>query len=279
MLTMLRRQINSFFGQTQFKDRFGTFDEGTQSKLITAPWQSGLANAALVGEILGLLINSYCQDRFGCRITMMVFMAWMAACVFISFFAPSLPVLAWGEAMCGVSWGVFQTLTATYACEVVPIILRPYVTSYVCICWGMGILLSSGVIRACAGIDGDLGWRLPFALQWIWPVPLFFAAYFAPESPWNSVRRGRLDEAKRNLHRLSGDSPDKEELVEASLAYIRYTTEMETAEAGGASFLECFKGTNLRRTEIVRTIHASYHGPLCFMTDLCALLLFVHGMC
>lgn len=38
----------------------------------------------------------------------MVFMAWMAVMVFIPVFAPSLPVLAWGEAMCGVSWGVFQ---------------------------------------------------------------------------------------------------------------------------------------------------------------------------
>jgi MFS transporter, SP family, general alpha glucoside:H+ symporter len=104
----LTPQINSFFGQTQFQERFGTYDEGTNSKLITAPWQSGLANSALVGEIAGLAINSYSQDKFGCRPTMMVFMLWMAACIFIPFFAPSLPILAWGEAMCGISWGVFQ---------------------------------------------------------------------------------------------------------------------------------------------------------------------------
>jgi MFS transporter, SP family, general alpha glucoside:H+ symporter len=118
-------------------------------------------------------------------------------------------------------------------------------------CWGMGILLSSGVIRACQPIDGDLGWRLPFALQWIWPIPLFFAAWFAPESPWNSVRRGKLDEAKNSLMRLSDDADDKAERVEMSLAYIRYITEMEKAESQGASFFELFKGTNLRRTEIV----------------------------
>lgn len=28
--------------------------------------------------------------------------------IFIPVFAPSLPILAWGEAMCGISWGVFQ---------------------------------------------------------------------------------------------------------------------------------------------------------------------------
>ena len=120
-------------------------------------------------------------------------------------------------------------------------------------CWGGGILLSSGVIRAVASINGDLGWRLPFALQWAWPLPLFIAAFFAPESPWNAVRRNKLEEAKKSLMRLTGDSPTKVEDVEASLAYIRHTTEMEKAETENASFWECFRGTNLRRTEIVGT--------------------------
>lgn len=120
-------------------------------------------------------------------------MAWMTAAVFIPFFGPSLPVLAFGEVMCGIAWGVFQicfiaytflldpgsggfsmsptniqkTLTTAYACKIVPTVLRVYVTSFVCICWGSGILLSSGVIRAVANVDGNMGWRLPFAIQWV----------------------------------------------------------------------------------------------------------------
>lgn len=146
---------------------------------------------------------------------------------------------------------ISQTLSTTYACEVVPTVLRPYVTAYVCMCWGAGILLSSGVVRAVASVDGDLGWRLPFALQWIWPIPLFIGAYFAPESPWNAVRRGQFDIARKSLLRLHQDTPEKEREVDATLAYIRYTTELEKAETANASFLECFKGQNLRRTEIV----------------------------
>ena len=118
-------------------------------------------------------------------------------------------------------------------------------------CWGAGILLSSGVVRAVAGLQGDFGWRLPFALQWVWPVPLFIGAYLAPESPWNSVRRGKIDEARKNLMRLRQDTPDKETEVNASLAYIRHTTALEQAETANSSFIECFQGTNLRRTEIV----------------------------
>lgn len=126
-------------------------------------------------------------------------------------------------------------------------------------CWGAGILLSSGVVRAVAGIQSDMGWRLPFILQWVWPVPLIIAAYFAPESPWNAVRRGKIEMARKSLMQLYQDTPDKEHVVDSTLAYIRYTTDLEDSETAGASFLDCFRGTNLRRTEIV-SILVAMHG-------------------
>ncbi|KAL4888352.1 general substrate transporter [Aspergillus ambiguus] len=242
--------ITSFYGQTQFKDRFGIPDPKTGVKAIPASWQSGLSNSSLVGQLAGLLVNAYAQDRFGCRPTLMFFMVWMAAAIFIPVFAPSLSILAWGESMCGIPWGVFQTLSTTYASEVVPTVIRPYVTAYVCMCWGAGILLSSGVVRAVTTLDGNLGWQLPFMLQWVWPVPLFIGAYLAPESPWNAVRRGKIEQARGSLMRLRQDTPERQQEVEATLAYIRHTTELEKSETANASFLDCFKGTNLRRTEI-----------------------------
>ncbi|KPM43787.1 Maltose permease MAL31 [Neonectria ditissima] len=242
--------IGSFYGQTQFQERFGKYSAAEGKVVISPAWQSGLSNSAQVGQLAGLLINAYTQDRFGARLTMMVFMTWLCGTIFIISFAPSLSVLAFGEALCGIAWGVFQTLSTTYACEVVPTILRPYVTAWVCMCWGFGILLSSGVVRATSSIQGDLAWKLPFYLQWIWPVPLFFVAYFAPESPWNAVRRGKMDLARQSLQRLAQDSLDQEVEVEARLAYIKHTTALEKAETSGAMFWECFKGTNLRRTEI-----------------------------
>lgn len=65
------------------------------------------------------------------------------------------------------------------------------------------------------------------------------------------MRRNKLDQAKQSLLRLRSDSPNKEQEVEATLAYIRHTTELEMADTEGANLIECFKGTNLRRTEIV----------------------------
>jgi len=58
-----------------------------------------------------------------------------------------------------------QTLSPTYALEVVPTIIWPYDKAFVCMCWGAGMLLLSGVFRAMVDFEGDLGWHLPFALQ------------------------------------------------------------------------------------------------------------------
>jgi hypothetical protein len=103
------------------------------------------------------MLSGWLCDRIGPRKTTMCFLCWMTAAVFATFFAPSLPVLAFGMAMCGVGWGSFQTMTTAYASEVVPTVLRPYVTAWVCMCWGLGILISSAVVRAVVNVQGDLG--------------------------------------------------------------------------------------------------------------------------
>jgi MFS transporter, SP family, general alpha glucoside:H+ symporter len=108
MLTMIDfvSQINSFYGLEQFQNRFGVDDPSNPgAKIITPAWQTGLSNSALVGQLAGLVVNMWAQDRFGNRATMMFFLTWMACAIFIPFFAPNLSVLAFGEAMCGVSWG------------------------------------------------------------------------------------------------------------------------------------------------------------------------------
>lgn len=228
-MTFTLTQIGSFYGQTQFKNRFGDIIDNTGQKAISSKWQSGLSNSSLCGQILGLAVVGWAQDRFGNRPTMMFFFAWMAAAIFLPVFAPNLPVLAVGEVFMGISWGSFQTATTAYASECVPTVLRPYVTAWVCMCWGLGITISSAVVRAVADIKSDWGWRLPFTLQWVWPVPLFIGVYFAPESPWNAVRRGKMEQALNSLRRLGAKTEDESDF-KAKLAYIQHTTNEEALE-------------------------------------------------
>ena len=72
---------------------------------------------------------------------MMFFFAWLIATIFIPVFSINLPMLLVGNILCSVGSGAFQTLTTTYASEVVPTALRPYTTAWVCICWGTLLML------------------------------------------------------------------------------------------------------------------------------------------
>ncbi len=243
--------VNSFFGQPSFIERFGVFDEALGKKVIPTPWQTGLSNSALCGEIIGLALNGWASEKFGYRKTLMGALSFLAVSIFFPVFAPSLPILALGEVVQGIPWGMFQTLTTAFAVEICPQTLRGYLTTYVCFCWGLGIFLSSVVVRATLNVEGNLAWRLPFIFQWVWPFPLLLAAYLVPESPWWLVRQGRLDDAKSSLRRLATKATYDEKSFDQTVDMMLHTTALERAETKGAGYLDCFRGVNLRRTIIV----------------------------
>lgn len=77
------------------------------------------------------------------------------------------------------------------------------------------------------------------------------ACFFAPESPWYMVRNGRLEEAQHILKRISTETSEDE--IKGTLAMMVHTTEIENQldnEASQTSYLQCFKSTDRRRTEI-----------------------------
>ncbi|KUJ15446.1 putative maltose permease [Mollisia scopiformis] len=219
---------------------------------VPAPWQAGLSNGANVGEILGLFVNGIVSERYGYRKTMIVSLVAVIAFIFIPFFAQNLIDLQVGEILCGIPWGVFQTLTTAYASEVCPTQLRAYLTTYVNLCWVMGQLIGSGVLRSLVQRSDQWSYRIPFAIQWLWPIPIIIGVLFAPESPWWLVRRGRVEDAKKALRRLtSSKNADESFNVDDTIAMMVTTNELEKSLASGVGYLDCFKGIDLRRTEIV----------------------------
>ncbi|KAJ5905583.1 general substrate transporter [Penicillium subrubescens] len=240
--------MGTFLAAPAFQKRYGhQYKPGKYQ--ITAAWQAGLNNGSSVGSIIGLLLNGYVSERFGFRKTMLASLALITVLIFIPFFAPSIEVLQVGQVLMGIPWGVFQTLTTSYAAEVAPTHLRAYLTTYVNLCWVLGQLLASGVLRAVLNRTDEWAYRIPFALQWVWPIPLMIGIAFAPESPWWLVRKNRLDEAKAALLRLT--SPNRIEFdVDEAVALMVVTTENEREAGTGVRYLDCFRGVDRRRTII-----------------------------
>lgn len=251
--------IFSFFAQTSFAKKYGDYIPSSDSYQISASWQAGLSNAVGVGTIIGAFANGYFTQKFGYRNVLLVSLASICAFVFIPFLAPNLPVLLVGELLCGIPWGVFATMAPAYASEVCPMALRGYLTVYVNLCWAFGQLISAGVQSGFSSNSTQWAYRIPFAIQWVWPIPLFFVLYFAPESPWHLVRAGKYDEAEKSVIRLA--SSTQRANSKQMVAMMIHTNELEKNIDAGTSYWDCFKGIDRRRTEIVCMTFAAQ--PFC----------------
>ncbi|WWD19591.1 hypothetical protein CI109_104052 [Kwoniella shandongensis] len=247
--------VGNFYAFPPFNQKYGVqLPSGTYQ--VPAKWQTGLSNGSQVGQILGLIINGYCTERFGYRKVLIVCLLWLSAVITIFFCAPNIQTLLAAEILAGIPWGVFQSIAISYASEVCPIALRGYLTCYANFCWGWGQLIGIGVIRAMFTRTDQWAYRIPYAVQWVWPPLILLGVVFAPESPWWLVRKGRIEDARKSMRRLTSPKRNPDFDVDETIDMIRHTTELEKDITSGASYWDCFKGIDLRRTEIVCAIWA-----------------------
>ena len=245
--------INSFYAFPSFNEKYGHYVESLGAYSIDTKWQTTLSMCANVGEIMGLFAAGIIADRIGYRWTLIASLMMVTGLIFIVFFAKDIGMLVAGELLLGIPWGAFQTLTVTYASEVCPLVLRVYLTTYVNICWVFGQLISSGILRGFVNSTAKDSYRIPFAIQWVCPIPIMIGIFLAPESPWWYVKKGRLHQAKHSLKRLITSNEhlsNKDVLVDAMVNKMQLTVEKEYAISSSASYWECFKGSDWRRTRI-----------------------------
>lgn len=95
----------------------------------------------------------YKKTMFGALVLMIAF-------IFLPFFAQNIETILAGAVLQGIPWGVFQTLTVTYASEVTPVVLRPYLTTYVNLCWVIGQFIAAGVLRGFLERNDQWAYRM-----------------------------------------------------------------------------------------------------------------------
>lgn len=132
--------------------------------------------------------------------------------------------------------------------------LRVYMTSWTNMCFIIGQLISAGVMAGLVNNPTQWSYRVPFAIQWFWPAVLIPVIYFAPDTPWHLVRQGRYGDAEQSLRRLRPKATESE--IKDTLGLITYTNDLEQELSVGTSYWDCFKGFELRRTEIACVVFA-----------------------
>lgn len=124
-----------------------------------------------------------------------------------------------------------------YTSEISPVPLRGFLTTYIALVNSLGQLLAAGVFEGMANLSGQWSYRIPFAVQWVWVIPLMIITTLAPESPWFLVRQGKLEEAEKTLMRIgrSGANCDPKRIV----AMMVRTNELEKERTETLSYTVC----------------------------------------
>lgn len=239
--------IGSLFAFPAFQKKFG-HPVGNGKYQLHANWQIALGLAGTVGNICGIFLNALFTERYGHKKVLLGTLVILTGLIFIPFFAPNVQILFLGEILSGLPWGVFTTMAPAYASEVCPVVLRGYLETFVVLCWGIGQFVSYGVLDSLNKNTTNWAWRIPFAVQWVWPIIIFPLVCFAPESPWWLVRKGRYQEAEHSVVRLSASS--KRDDAKKAVALMIETNNLEQELNNGTTYWECFAGSNLWRTEI-----------------------------
>ncbi|ORX41087.1 alpha-glucoside:hydrogen symporter [Kockovaella imperatae] len=235
-------------GLPWFRRDFGIWAGEKDGYQLIPAWQSAIGYCSSFSAIGGIVLASWFQDRYGYRRCIQFNLILLTAFQFIIFFANTIEVFFVGKLLVGIPFGGFSSSAVSYSAEVTPVQLRGYLTTYNNLCWVIGQFMASGVLRGTSVIDSKWSYKIPYAVQWIWPIPLFLLAHFAPESPWWLVSQGKLDEAEKAVQKLQSKT-DRSDPARAVSLMVR-TNQLELEHSAGTSFLDCFKGTNLRRTEI-----------------------------
>jgi len=198
------------------------------------------------------------------------------AAVFLQYFAPPHvnTMLLMGKLLNGVALGMFVASASGYCSEVSPLPLRGITTGSVNLwivsechlvpCTSLSDISRTVYIklrhRRNRAPDGLVLVSYPVvsdskiassaahssALQWVFPAILLVGLPFAPESPWYLVRQDRHEDAHAVIVRLGGPDVD----ADLHLRQITDTIELEDSQAVSATYADCFRGTNRRRTVI-----------------------------
>ncbi|KAF7617862.1 putative sugar transporter [Aspergillus flavus] len=246
--------VSNVSSMPEFQHDFGRKLGG---QLIIPSLWLGLWNVANpIGGIFGAIFGGYVQDRFGRRSSLAVASIISAIGVAIAYVS-NLPgeidgrraVFFVAKLVQGYAVNMLTCTIQTYMSEVLSPTLRGPILAFFPLFTLLGQLVGSIVVFTSLKEKGPGGYLKCFISQWPFSALPLLVSIVLPESPTWLVRKDRMEAARKSQQRLDSARVDSEAVIEKLCSSIRH--EDEQAQNHPASYLECFRGNNLRRTMIV----------------------------
>ncbi|KAM9883745.1 hypothetical protein BJF96_g5063 [Verticillium dahliae] len=219
-----------------FRRRFGVFIKGTY--FISTKWQSIISGAPNGAAIVGAWGASYLADRYGSKPLTL-----LAAVINIASMFNFLAI------------GALLNLCTAYIADVAPLAIRASAIGFCNLSQCIGPFIAAIMSNYTAKWDTDWSWKALVAAQYGFAAVALVGQIFMPESPVYLVRMGRMTAAQKSLERMYSDPQD----AKGHLHRISLTLE-EAELSNTGSYIDCFRGTNLRRTLICIMVFLS--GPM-----------------
>ncbi|KAK0866605.1 hypothetical protein LTR87_014952 [Friedmanniomyces endolithicus] len=223
--------------------------------IIPSIWLSLWSVGLPLGIMLGAVVGGYVQDLTGRRWTLgigsFVSVVAILTCYVADLAGNKQSALLGGKLLEGTAVGVIMCSTQTYLSEIVPARLRGPVFALFSAFQLVGQLIAAVVVLGVLPVQGPTSYRVAIASEWPFSIFPLALAIYVPESPVRLPQKERTQAAHESFRKIHGPTvaADHEDLFEDMSRAV--TEERWAAQDRTASYLECFRGANLKRTAIV----------------------------
>ncbi|KAJ0381832.1 hypothetical protein COL922a_013763 [Colletotrichum nupharicola] len=210
---------------TPFAERFGHEVGG---KWVVAARDQQILNAGgTIGIFVSAFATGFVSDFIGRKRTIIIACFICVGGIILQYFSTTVLMLFGGKTVATFGFGLGHSL---------------------------GPWLNSVTVLGSDHYNNDLSWRIPLITQLIPPGLLLLGLPFLPESPSWLLIKGRREEAANSYRRFNGPKFDVDGAM--AVATVAIAKEQEAKkEQESSRWLDCFKGSNGRRTLIIVMVY------------------------
>lgn len=228
----------------EFRKDFGYYYEG--SYVLYTNWQSAFYGAPLAACIIGTFGAGYMADVIGRKPVLAAALVLSFASVTLEYIATTNPVFFGGKFLNGIVIGIIMSVSITYIGEVTPLGLRGLMTCLSALMMTIGPLTAAIIVEKTGTSSSRWAYRAVFVSQYAYSALCIIFIPFMPESTMWLLSKGKKDKAVRSLQQLGYKGGD----LELRMSQLQVMLDDTKEEAAGATYLDCFRRSNLRRTII-----------------------------
>ncbi|EEY19513.1 maltose permease MAL61 [Verticillium alfalfae VaMs.102] len=226
--------------------------------ILPALWQGLWQGFNAIGIMIGAASNGVVMDRFGRKIMFAVgglVSSVGTALVYVASDVGGVDsrrgVLLAGKFVIGLGMGILMSTCQTYVSEISPPRLRTVLLGFYAFFITVGQMMAISVVFSRVTVMDSSALKIPFASQWAFSGYAVLVAVLVPESPVYLANCGKTEQARKAIQKLTPHAS-----VDERISVILATSDQETTPDGeAATFADCFKGTDLRRTRIVAVLN------------------------